>query len=119
MQFEIASVPARPELRLSGAGAARLLLPATILVTLLFELVLAERKYALFGGGFGQSRTLDTPVELLAFVLPLLACQGLLFYLLYRLLRRLHGRKAASWLFPFNFAGLIGLGALGAIVAQS
>jgi glucan phosphoethanolaminetransferase (alkaline phosphatase superfamily) len=118
MPFEIASVPTRPKLRLSRAGAARLLLPATILVTLLFELVLAERKYALFGGGFGQSRTLDTPVELLAFVLPLLACQGLLFYLLYRLLRRLHGRKAASWLFPFNFACFVGLGALGALVAK-
>src|SRR5688572_24728421 len=54
MQLEIASAPPRPKLRLSWAGAARLTLSATILLTLLFELALAERKYALFGGGFGQ-----------------------------------------------------------------
>ncbi len=118
MRVEIASAPARPKLRLSWAAAARLVLPATILVTLLFELALAERKYALFGGGFGQSRTLDTTLELAAFVVPLLACHALLFYGLYRGLRGLHGRKAKTPLFPFNFIFLVGLGALGAIVAK-
>ena len=118
MQFEIASAPPRPKLRLSWAGAARLVLPGTILLTLMFELALAERKYALFGGGFGQSQTLDTPLELLAFVAPLLACQSLLFYLLYRLIRRLHGRKAVSPLFPFNFVCFAGLGAAGIVTAK-
>ena len=118
MQAEIASAPPRPKLRLSWAGATRRVLPATILLTLLFELALAERKYALFGGGFGQSQTLDTPLELLAFVAPLLACQSLLFYVLYRLIRRLHGRKAASPLFLFNFACFAGLGAAGLVTAK-
>src|SRR5688572_2132055 len=108
MQIEIASAPARPKLRLPWRAAARLVLPATILVTLLFELALAERKYALFGGGFGQSRTLDSPLELLAFTATLLACHALLFYGLYRLVRRLHGRRAATPLFPFNFAWIAG-----------
>jgi sulfatase-like protein len=119
MQVEIATErPARPKLRLSWAGAARLVLPAVILFTLLFELALAERKYALVGGGFGQSQTLDSPVETLAFVAPLLACQSLLFYLLYRFIRRLHGRKAASPLFAFNFACFAGLGAIGVVTAK-
>jgi len=118
MQVEIASAPARPRLRLSWEGAARAVLPVTILVTLLFELALAERKYALFAGGFGQSQTLDTPVETLAFLVPLLACQSLLLYGLFRLVRRLHGRKAATPLFPFNFACFVGLGTLGLVTAK-
>ena len=118
MQAEIASALPRPKLRLSWARAARLVLPATILLTLLFELALAERKYALFGGGFGQSQPLDTPLEIAAFLLPLLACQSLFFYGLYRLLRGLHGRKASTWIFPFNFAAFAGLGAIGAVTAK-
>ena len=72
MQVEIATAPARAKPHLSWAAAARLTLPATILLTLLFELALAERKYALFGGGFGQSQTLDTPLEIGAFLAALL-----------------------------------------------
>ena len=105
-------------LGLTWTRFARAALPATILLTLMFELALAERKYALFGGGFGQSQTLDTPLEVAAFLVPLLACQSLLFYGLYRLIRRLHGRQASSPLFPFNFACFAGLGAIGAITAK-
>jgi hypothetical protein len=118
MQVELASAPPRPRPRLSWARAAQLTLPATILVTLLFELALAERKYALFGGGFGQSQALDRPVEILAFLLALLACQAWLFWLLYRLARRLHGRHRTSPLFLFNFAFLVGGGAIGATIAK-
>ena len=118
MQIEIASAPARARLRLPWRAAARLVLPATILVTLLFELALAERKYALFGGGFGQSRTLDAPAELLAFVTTLLACHALLFYGVYRLVRRLHGPRSASPLFPFNFAWIAGAGSIGLVTAK-
>ena len=94
------------------------MLPATILASLLFELGLAERKYALFGGGFGQSQTLDSPLETAALVVPLLACQSLLFYGLYRLIRRLHGRRETSPLFLFNFACFAGLGWIGAVTAK-
>src|SRR4030095_2762552 len=118
MQVEIASARARERPRLSWETAARLTLPATILATLLFELALAERKYALFGGGFGQSQTLDTALEIGAFLGALLACQTLLFLLLYRLVRRLHGRRADTPLFLINFACIAGLGGIGAAAAK-
>jgi len=118
MQIEIAKAPAKAGLRPSWAGAARLALPAVIFGTLLFELALAERKYALFGGGFGQSQTLDSPIEIAGFLAALLACQALLFYLLYRLVRRLHGRRAQGPLFLFNFACFAGLGAIGLVTAK-
>ena len=108
MQAELAAAPEIPKLRLSWRGAARLTLPAAILATLVPELALAERKYALFGGGFLQSQPLDAPLEIGAFLAGLLLCQTLLFYLLYRLARRLHGRRADTPLFHFNFLFLAG-----------
>ena len=105
-------------LRPSATQAARLVLPATVLVTLLFELALAERKYALFGGGFGQSNRLDAPLEIFVFLATILFFQLLFFYLLWRLVRRLHGRKASTWLFPFNFACFVGLAMLGFIIGR-
>ena len=88
MSAELAALPEKEKLRVNWAAAARFTLPATILVTLLAELLLAERKYAIFGGGFGQPRTLDSPLELGAFLGGLLLCQVVVFLLLYRLLRR-------------------------------
>jgi len=117
MSAELA-LPARARRRLSWTGAARLVLPGVILVTLLAELMLAERKYAIFGGGFGQSRTLDAPLEIGAFLVALLLCHALLFYLLYRLVRRLHRKKGDSPLFLFNFAFLVGGGALAVLIAK-
>ena len=99
-------------------AVARLTLPAVILAALIVELALAERKYGLFGGGFGQSRALDAPLEIGAFLAALLACQTLLFALLYRLVRRLHGRRGDSPLFHFNYAFWIGGGAIGLTVAK-
>lgn len=104
--------------RLSWAGAAGLTLPATILVTLLFELALAERKYALFGGGFGASQVLDAPLEIGAFLVGLVTCQTLVFWLLYRLVRRLHGRRGDSPLFHLNFIVFAGGGMIGATIAK-
>src|SRR5688572_7540901 len=103
MSGELAAMPERRKLRVNWAGAARFTLPGVILVTLVAELLLAERKYALFGGGFGQSRTLDTPLEIGAFLVGLLLCQLVVYYLLYRLLRRLHRKRPDSPLFHFNF----------------
>src|SRR5262245_13146112 len=118
MQVEIATAPARTRPRPTMRAAARLTLPATILLTLLVELALAERKYGLFTGGFGQSQTLDTPVEILAFLAALLACQSLLLALIYWLVWRLHGRRAASPLFHFNFSCIAGFGAAGVAAAK-
>src|SRR5688572_16890463 len=103
MSGELAALPPRRKLRVNWTAAARFTLPAVILVTLLGELLLAERKYAIFGGGFGQPRTLDSPLELGAFVTGLLLCQLLVFLALYRLLRRLHRKRPDSPLFHFNY----------------
>jgi hypothetical protein len=118
MSAEIAILPRRRARRLSWTGAARLTLPGVILVTLVAELLLAERKYGLFGGGFGQSRALDAPLEIGAFAAVVFACQALLFYLLYRLVRRLHRKKGDSPLFHFNYAVFVGGGAIAALVAK-
>ncbi len=117
MQAEIASPPPVPRL-LSLALAARLALPVTIFLTLLVELALAERKYALFGGGFGQSRALDGPLEAAAFAAAVLLCQTVIFLGLYRLLRRLHRRNGDSPFFLFNFAFFVGGGAVALLVAK-
>ncbi|HEV2818272.1 MAG TPA: sulfatase-like hydrolase/transferase [Allosphingosinicella sp.] len=118
MSAELAILPERSRPRLSWEGAARFTLPGAILLTLLAELALAERKYGLFGGGFGQSQALDAPLEILAFAAAILACQTLLFWLAYRLIRRLHGRKGDSPLFHFNFAFLAGGGAIAILFAK-
>ena len=111
-------LPARAPLRLSWTGAAGLVLPGVILFTLVAELLLAERKYAIFGGGFGQPQPLDAPVEIGAFLAGLLLCHGLVFTLLYRLVRALHRKKGDSPLFLFNFVFFVGAGALAALAAK-
>jgi hypothetical protein len=118
MSAELALPAERRTLRLSWAGAARFTLPVVILVTLTAELLLAERKYAIFGGGFGQSRVLDAPLEIGAFLAAILLCHALILLLLYRFVRRLHRKKADSPLFHFNFAFFVGGGALAVLIAK-
>ena len=118
MSAELALPPERKTLRVSWAGAARIILPAVVLVTLAAELLLAERKYAIFGGGFGQSRVLDTPVEIGAFLAAILICHALILFLLYRLVRRLHRGKSNTPLFHFNFVFFVGGGALAVLVGK-
>ena len=118
MQVETALPAPAARWHLSRAGAARLTLPLVLLLVLLPELALADRKYGLFSGGFGQSQAVDTPFELLAFSAALLGCQAFLFWLLYRAVRILHRRRADSWLFHFNYAYFVGGGAIAAMVAK-
>lgn len=104
MQSEIAAeAQTPPRGRGAAAALARLALPGAVFLTLALELALAERKFAVFGGGFGQSRAVDTAGETLVFFAALLSCQALLFYGFHRLVRRLHGRCADTPLFHFNF----------------
>ena len=118
MSAELAALPQRTKLRVNWATAARFTLPGVILVTLIAELLLAERKYAIFGGGFGQSRALDTPLETGAFLAGLLLCQTILFLLLYRLTRGLHRKRPDGPLFHFNFAFFVGGGALALLIGK-
>ncbi|HEY0013596.1 MAG TPA: sulfatase-like hydrolase/transferase [Allosphingosinicella sp.] len=103
MHAEIAAAPEAAPPRRLDAALVRLSLPAAVFLTLALELLLAERKFAVFAGGFGQSRAIDTPGEVAAFLPALLAAHAFLFYLFYRLVRRLHGRRADTPLFHFNF----------------
>lgn len=72
--------------------------------TLVIELALAERKYGLFGGGFGASHVIDRPGEIVLFLAGLGLSHALLIGLLYLLFRALHRKPPDSPLLPFNFA---------------
>lgn len=82
-------------------------------VTLALELALVERKYGVFGGGFGASHVVDAPVELALFWLSLAAAQALLVGLIYLGLRALHRRRDGPvFLLNFLFFGVSGIAAL-------
>jgi hypothetical protein len=118
MSTGIASRPQYLLARLSPALSARLVFPGVLFLSLLFELLLAERKYALFGGGFGQSRTLDTLLEIATFLTVLIFCQAVLFYLIYRLLHWLHRGRADTPQFYFNFTFFLLLGWIGVLIGK-
>lgn len=71
--------------------------------TLAVELALAERKYGLFGGGFGASHVVDRPAEIGAFLAALAVAHGLLIGALYLLFRAMHRKAPDSPLLPLNF----------------
>jgi hypothetical protein len=73
--------------------------------TLLLELALAERKFALFGGGFGALRVLDTPGEIAAFGIGAVAAHVLLMAAVFVLVRRLH-RRDRPGLIRFDYLAL-------------
>lgn len=75
-------------------GTERAAILFAVVVSLLFELVLAERKYGLFGGGFGQSHALANGGEIALFLVTTLAAQTLLIALSYRLIGWLMYRRA-------------------------
>jgi hypothetical protein len=86
-------------------------LALAFLVTLGFELALVERKHAIFGGGFGQSKLIDEAGEWLLFVPALLVAQASQVLGAFLLLRTLHGRRAGEAVFLLNFLFLtVGIG---------
>jgi phosphoglycerol transferase MdoB-like AlkP superfamily enzyme len=90
----------RPRLtRLAPWGALAL----AFLVTLALELGLVERKHAIFGGGFGQSKVIDQAGEWALFLPGLIVTQAALILGCYLILRALHRRRAGSAVFFLNF----------------
>lgn len=69
----------------------------------LFEAALVERKYGVFGGGFGAMQVVDRPAEWAAFGVAGLLAQALLVGALFLFVRALHGRRRDTWLARFNF----------------
>ena len=62
------------------------------LTTLAVELALVERKFGVFGGGFGTFQVIDTPGEFAAFALGLLVAHLTLMIAIFVVVRRLHRR---------------------------
>lgn len=80
-------------------------------VTLVFEAALVERKNAIFGGGFGQSKVIDEAGEWLLFLPTLLVAQAAQILASFLVLRALHGRRAGQAVFVLNFLFLtVGIG---------
>lgn len=98
-------------------GWERAVFACVFLFTYAVELVLDERKFGLFGGGFGQSHTLDAPLDIALFFAATLLAQGFALALLWVLLRRLLRRpeQRSRRLFSFVFFGVaISMAALAA-----
>jgi phosphoglycerol transferase MdoB-like AlkP superfamily enzyme len=74
--------------------------------TLLVELALVERKYGVFGGGFGTSHVIDRPGEIALFAAGLLLAHATLITLIYLVLRAMHGRRRDTPVFALNFSFL-------------
>lgn len=75
----------------------------TFALTFLPEFVLVERKYAIFQGGYGAPETLQSMVDILIFLVVVLACHIGLIVMLYWIAFRLSRRKADYILFNYNF----------------
>lgn len=83
----------------------------------LVELALADRKYGLFTGGFGQSRAVDTPSEIALFLCGYVAAQAVIGVTGWALSVCL-GRRGPAWAPCFVFALVGGALFCGLLAAQ-
>lgn len=107
-----------PPWRASAAVRDGALLCLVIASLLAVELALVERKFAILGGGFGQSQALSGLGSLLMFATVLAGCQALLFAFLFLALRRLHRALGRGHLFRINFLVLVPSFWIAALVAK-
>jgi len=85
------------------------LVPTAIVLLSLVELAIADRKYGVFTGGFGQSSAVDAPGEIAAFAAGYLVSQTLAAFVAWWLVDRLTGRRrdAVTMVhFAFVYLGL-------------
>lgn len=109
-----ARIPIGP-LRIS-LGAA--LLIAVAAATLAAELLLVDRRLALFGRDFRQFHAIDRPLEVAAFFAALVSAQLLLFLASFWGLRLIHRGRGRDPIFYFNFIFLAGGVALAVLAAK-
>ena len=108
---------ALPPPRTARIGRARLLALAVVPAVSLVELLLADRKFGLFSGGFGMSRAVDTLPERALFIAGYASAQALLGVAGWALAARLtRGRPA--WAATFAFGLTNGALFLGVLAAQ-
>jgi phosphoglycerol transferase MdoB-like AlkP superfamily enzyme len=101
----------------------RLTLPPVLMtgvavVTFIVETLLVDRKFAVFSGGFGQSKIIDALGEWLCFLGGAVAMHALLFTMLYRILVWIHRKRPAGLLLRFNILCLAGAGFLGVLIGK-
>ncbi len=77
-----------------------------------------ERKYAIFGGGFGSSHVIDRAGEFLLFVSGLALAQGLVIALLYLVIRAFHRRDPEGPTFLLNFLFIGTAGSIALLIAK-
>jgi hypothetical protein len=116
----MATVPLRPDDSAMPVRAgwparlARLLRPAvavpvTTLAVAVIELAIANRKYGVFTGGFGQPNAVDSPGELVLFALGYAGSLAAVALLVWSVCARLNRRRpgwASSFHLAFGFGGL-------------
>jgi len=90
----------------------------TALATFGFELVLAERKYGLFTGGFGQSHALGTPAAIASFLLLAFAAHLLVATALALLVYRLTRDRWHPFVRRFLYVAITGGVAVAAVIAK-
>ncbi|GGD85279.1 hypothetical protein GCM10011515_01210 [Tsuneonella deserti] len=90
---------------------------AVVIAVSAIELLLADRKFGLFSGGFGMSRAVDTPAELGVFALGYAAAQALAGLAGWALARRMT-RGMPGWTPAFVFTSLNGALFLAVLAAQ-
>jgi hypothetical protein len=117
-------VPARDLARAGPAGrvtarllAPRLAAPTITALVAAVELAVADRKYGLFTGGFGQPNAVDSAAELVLFVLGYAASLTAVAMLAWTLCVRL-GRGRPAWAVSFHFAFVLGGTTLAALIAR-
>lgn len=117
--FDDSLVPAPEAPRAPGAWARLIAAFPFALVALvsLVELALADRKYGLFTGGFGQSRAVDAPGEIALFLLGYAAAQAVIGLAGWALALRL-ARRGPAWAPCFLFALFNGALFCGLLAAQ-
>ena len=103
--------------RFSWARLLTLAPGAVVLAVSLIELLLADRKFGLFTGGFGMSRAVDTPAERAIFLAGYASAQALLGLAGWALALRLT-RGRPGWAPVFVFALTNGALFLGILAAQ-
>ena len=85
----------------------RLAVPSVTLLVSAVELMIADRKYGTFTGGFGQANAVDTLPERLLFGLGYAAAQLAVGLLAYALCARLN-RRGPAWATSFHYAFVFG-----------
>lgn len=95
----------------------RTAVPAVVMLVSLVELAIADRKYGVFTGGFGQPNAVDSPGELALFSLGYAASLVAVALLAWTLCARIN-RRRPGWATSFHFAFALGGATIAALTGR-